>query len=841
MSQTRSGRFGNSGRRFAAAAAGLVTSMAAIHAQAQWAAPSELGRSTTTFTAVAADASATSAGVTWTSQPTSTQTELWSALLGSAGTWAPSLVLPTLVSPDSAVSPNMSLDASGSALVTWAQMGAAPPSLWYSERPATASTWNAPTAYSTFGSFLSPYGYPMTDMNARGDAVSVWAEGTAYYYAVKWAGGSWGLRTPLTLSTAQPYSRLIKVKMGDSGDALLQWEGYSTICRTRPPVCTPTGLELNIARLAQSSASWQMSGPLAGPQVSGNPYIGYASLMLDASGRAAVVYNSPTSILAMTQGGNGQSWAAPKTLLASASVPLAAGDNAGRVTVVSYKTGEIINGDLAAGTWSAPQPLVGYVVPSGPPMLAVGANGTAVLSSGNFAAIRPTATAPWGAFSPLTSEALEQKTTTAVAVRGDGKAVVAMSALDRPANQFRLFAVTGTDTGVADPVLPAPTNVTAVGKTTGSIALTWTDNARGSPVSLERCADAGCTSSTVLTQAATTSFIDTIPNSIPGATYTYRLRSVGTTSGTTASAYVSVSGKTLPPPAAPTNLTAANTEPGVVTLNWSNNATGSYAWITTEYAFCQGVGCTTFITYGVLGTNGNGPGRVSGTPGSTYTYKVRTYTDQGYSEYSNAVTVTYASTVPAPSGIAATAVSSAQINVTLDSVYDTTTYGNYQVSEIERCAGVGCTNFALIGTMVNAPRWANYPDAGLAPGTSYSYRFRVNTSLGYSLYSTIATAVTPAGPVVTPPAAPGSLTAVASRTSVTLNWADKSNNEDLFQLERCQGSGCTAFALVQQLNPNVTTATDSFLKRSTNYRYRVRAINAAGASAYSNEVAVKTK
>lgn len=843
MSQYRPGRIGTLRRRFAAAVLGLVTSMAAMQTHAQWATPSVVGRDAVGgFTSVVADASGTTSGLTWTSQPTSTQTatqtELWSAHLGPTGTWVSNLVVPGLASPGYGQNSNIALDASGSALLTWQDS----PSLWYAERPAGATSWNAPATFSTAAALFS--GFPLTDMNARGDAVAAWAEGTAYYYAVKWAGGSWGPRTPMALTTTQPYSRLVKVKMGDSGDALLQWEGHSLTCQVRPAICRPTAVELNIARLAHSAASWQMSGALAGPQITGNPYTPSANLILDASGRAAAIYTSSTSVVAITQAGNSQSWTAPKTLLPASGTMLAAGDSAGRVTVVSVKTGEVVNGDLAAGTWSAPQPLAGYVVPSGTiyvaavtPALAVGSNGAAVLSSGNFAAIRPTATAPWGAFAPLTSNALEQKTTRAVAVQDDGKAVVALSAFDRSTLQHRLFAIAGTSTGVADPVLPAPTNFTAVGKSTGAIAGSWTDNARGSPVSIERCTGVGCTDFVVVTALV---YATTFTDYVPSGTYTYRVRSLGTTSGTTSSAYVITVATTLAPPPAPTNLTAVYTEPAVATLNWTNNASGTYAWMTTEYAVCQGVGCTAFTDRGFLSPSGSGQGRVSGTPGMTYTYKVRTATDQGVSNYSNPATVTLSSTVPAPSGIYARAVSSAQISVEFSTAYGPE-YGTWLIGEIERCAGVGCTNFALVSTMANMPPWAFYNDTGLSPGTSYSYRFRVKTDLGYSLYSKVSTAVTLAGPVITIPAAPTSLSAVAARTSVTLTWVDNSSNEDTFQLERCQGSGCTAFALVQTLGPNVTTATDDFLQRGTNYRYRIRAVNAAGASTYSNEVAVKTR
>lgn len=96
----------------------------------------------------------------------------------------------------------------------------------------------------------------------------------------------------------------------------------------------------------------------------------------------------------------------------------------------------------------------------------------------------------------------------------------------------------------------------------------------------------------------------------------------------------------------------------------------------------------------------------------------------------------------------------------------------------------------------------------------------------------------------TPPAtpnAPSNLTGTAvSRTQINLAWADNSNNETGFRLERCQNATCTNFAQVVQTAANVTSYSNTGLKRNTTYRYRVRSYNAVGNSAYSNIVNVTT-
>jgi hypothetical protein len=99
----------------------------------------------------------------------------------------------------------------------------------------------------------------------------------------------------------------------------------------------------------------------------------------------------------------------------------------------------------------------------------------------------------------------------------------------------------------------------------------------------------------------------------------------------------------------------------------------------------------------------------------------------------------------------------------------------------------------------------------------------------------------PPPPPVTIPAAPTSLTATApSRTSVKLSWRDNANNEQGTRVERCTGSGCTRFARIADTFMDGTTYVDTTVRASTTYRYRVRAFNSAGSSAFSNLVTVRT-
>ena len=91
----------------------------------------------------------------------------------------------------------------------------------------------------------------------------------------------------------------------------------------------------------------------------------------------------------------------------------------------------------------------------------------------------------------------------------------------------------------------------------------------------------------------------------------------------------------------------------------------------------------------------------------------------------------------------------------------------------------------------------------------------------------------PPPPPPLPPAAPTGLTATAAGTSqINLAWADNSSNEATFAVERStDGSN---FVPAGSVGPDVTTFADTGRSPGTTYWYRVFAINAGGASGYSN-------
>jgi hypothetical protein len=179
----------------------------------------------------------------------------------------------------------------------------------------------------------------------------------------------------------------------------------------------------------------------------------------------------------------------------------------------------------------------------------------------------------------------------------------------------------------------------------------------------------------------------------------------------------------------------------------------------------------------------------------------------------------------APGSLAATTVSSSQINLSWTDKSD-----NETGFKIERCQGSTCANFSQIAIVgANA---ITYQDTGVSAGTPYSYRVRAYNAVGDSGYSNAATATTLAAQAL--PNAPSSLTAtVVSRSQINLTWTDNSDNETGFKIERCKGSACTNFSQIATVGADVILYSNTRLTKNTTYSYRVRAYNAAGNSGYS--------
>ena len=88
--------------------------------------------------------------------------------------------------------------------------------------------------------------------------------------------------------------------------------------------------------------------------------------------------------------------------------------------------------------------------------------------------------------------------------------------------------------------------------------------------------------------------------------------------------------------------------------------------------------------------------------------------------------------------------------------------------------------------------------------------------------------------VPTLPAAPTALTLTRQAGRVTLTWTDNATNETGFQIQRRGATWVTIASPAANPGTGTVTYIDTTVTPGTVYRYRVRAVNLAGNSAWSN-------
>jgi len=282
-------------------------------------------------------------------------------------------------------------------------------------------------------------------------------------------------------------------------------------------------------------------------------------------------------------------------------------------------------------------------------------------------------------------------------------------------------------------------------------------------------------------------------------------------------------------PFTPTTLTGTPLSTTQLKLGWQDNSYNEKGF---KLERCQGIGCSDFNQIATTASNIITYADNGLVPGETYSYRVRAYNTVGDSAYSSPpLSVTMPLPPRPPANLVATPLSDIEIRLTW-----TDASNNEKGFKVERCQGANCTNFVQITTVgVNV---TGYTNTGLSLDTVYRYRIRAYNDFADSTYTDIVTAKT-----FGPPAAPSGLSVVAtpnSSSKLSLSWTDPGNEETGFKLERCIGSGCTNFAEIGALPANTVDYMDKGLQANTLHRYRIRAYNAVGNSAYSNIASVKT-
>ncbi|NQU06255.1 MAG: fibronectin type III domain-containing protein [Calditrichaeota bacterium] len=129
-----------------------------------------------------------------------------------------------------------------------------------------------------------------------------------------------------------------------------------------------------------------------------------------------------------------------------------------------------------------------------------------------------------------------------------------------------------------------------------------------------------------------------------------------------------------------------------------------------------------------------------------------------------------------------------------------------------------------------------YTVEDLSENTTYYFRIAAYNTYGNSAYSNVASATTPPEP----PNAPSNLRMDSvTYEVVNLAWDDNSNNETGFLLQRKVDSS-PRWDDHAEIDQNLSVFNDTDVVMNTEYHYRIKAVNDAGSSAYSNELIVAT-
>src|SRR2546428_10909455 len=274
-----------------------------------------------------------------------------------------------------------------------------------------------------------------------------------------------------------------------------------------------------------------------------------------------------------------------------------------------------------------------------------------------------------------------------------------------------------------------------------------------------------------------------------------------------------------PVPTAPTGTDAKPANSTVVVVRWTDNSTTEDGF-RVERSLDAGTTWTSAGTVGPNVTSSSDAGRAGEQP---VCYRVIAFNRGGDSPPSN----TDCTTPPAaPTGLAATGVDGPAVDLAWTD--QSAVEDGYQVLR----ATDGVTFSAVADLPAHS---ASYHDVGVRSTATYWYEVRAKKDAGFSDLSNSATA---AARVLTPPAAPPFWQPEGYHLgTIWLVWADNSNNEDGFKVERCQEATCgdADFTLIAITGANVSWYQDVVSPYGTIYTYRVRATNRAGDSAPSNQ------
>ena len=299
-----------------------------------------------------------------------------------------------------------------------------------------------------------------------------------------------------------------------------------------------------------------------------------------------------------------------------------------------------------------------------------------------------------------------------------------------------------------------------------------------------------------------------------GTTYYYRVKACNDAGLSPYSNIVSGQVKSVTPkPAAPVVKIGHSASSGKPMLTW-NAVSGATSYKVYRATSQKG-------TYSLLGTvTATSYTNTGAKAGVTYYYKVKAVNSAGESAYSNTVSGQSKSVTPKPSapvvkiGHSAT---SGKPMLTWNAVDGAASYKVYRAT---------AKNGAY--SVINTTKALTYTNTGAALGTTYYYKVEALDAAGKSLgFSDVVEGK------VAPVLAVG-YSSVSGKPMLTWNAVSGATSYKVYRATSQNG----AYSLLGTVT--ATSYTNTGAKAGTTYWYKVKAVNSAGESAYSNVVSGKT-
>ena len=391
---------------------------------------------------------------------------------------------------------------------------------------------------------------------------------------------------------------------------------------------------------------------------------------------------------------------------------------------------------------------------------------------------------------------------------------------------YRISAINGLGTGAVSSVTSGQTygvpnavsDLTLSTVSTGQINLSWTQPALNGYPFTDYTIESSFDGVVWNFEATTTNTTYQDTGLVENGEHHYRI--------TTQNAYgSSVAGNapvgyTLPTPTlAITTTVQSDTQ---IDLVWNNVVGLGHSGFLIEQSVDSGITWTTVIAD--TGNQNLSYNVTSLTPLTEHQFRVSTINPAGTSTPSPVATATTFGHPEVPTGTTATALPGSQIQ--LDWAAPTVTNGSAVTSyQIERSTDGGITWGILVASTGNVN--LTYTDTGLTTTQEYQYRISAINTYGTGNPSAVASAI--ASDV---PSQVTGLTATPTiNYTVDLAWTTPNGNGYAvsgYLIERSTDGGTTWSTLVADTSSTATAYADINLATSTNYTYKISAINVVG-------------